>query len=90
MEIQGGLDPQCAELQHTLTVLEQQNPQVKKRWEQQQKEALRQQEEDDLVSDSDSDRAYLEYHPRQYNRYNPDDTYVPDEDHWWNEYIAQM
>lgn len=46
--------------------------------------------------------AFLEENPADkfkyannysYDRYNPDDTYVPDEDHdWWyvNEYIPQM
>ena len=82
MKIQGGRDPKCTELQHEITVLEQQNPQVKKRWEQQQMEELRQQqEEDDFVSDSDSP----DNHPPQSNRYNPDDKYVLDEDHdWWH------
>ena len=82
MKIQGGLDPKHTKLQHELTVLEQQNPKVKKRWEQQQIEDLRQQqEEDDLVYDSDSPEAY----PQPYNRSNPDDPYVTVEDHnWWH------
>ena len=54
------------------------------RKEQQQEELkgteLQHEEEDDLVPDSD--RVYLDYHPRQSNRYNPDDTYVSDEDLW--------
>ena len=80
MKIQGGLDPKHTELQHKLTVLEQQNPKVKKRWEQHQIEDLReQQEEDDFVFDSP------EAPPQPYNRYNPDDPYVPAEDHdWWH------